>query len=284
MLTSAPAQDLISDALLAAYASLIYKQTGIRISPQKKVLLSNRIRRRLKVTNIATFEAYLAYLTKRTSRDPEWDAFLQEVTTHETYLFRDAVHWKWFREEYLPERIRAGETNSSPKKLRIWSAAASTGDEAATIACCIAERLPLLNQWDVKILGTDIGIGALEQARTAVFNDRSMRLVPEDLRRRFFNKVPDVAVWQAKPLLTDIMQFRQHNLIEPLSHEPFNVIFLKNVLIYFDQASKQKVMNHVARLLLPGGYLVAGAAEGISDLTRDFQRVQPWLFRKPEDK
>ena len=96
------AVEQVSDAQLSRYAELIYARTGIRVSPQKKLLLSNRLRRRLRSTGIKTFEEYYEHLKKLPPRDPEWDAFVQEITTHETYLFRDETQWEWFRNEYLP--------------------------------------------------------------------------------------------------------------------------------------------------------------------------------------
>lgn len=272
------ADSQISDELLARYATLIYDVTGIRISQQKKALLSNRLRRRLRDTGIASFEDYYAKLRRLPPTDREWDQFLQEITTHETYLFRDEAHWQWFHGTYLPEIAAAARLGKRPKTLRIWSAASSTGDEAFTIAACIASHLPGYEQWKIKILGTDIGIDALEQARAATFGERAMRLVPPDVRQRCFTAVG--SEWQAKPQLSAMTEFRRHNLLEPLTESPFDVIFLKNVLIYFDAPSKQVVMQHVKRLMKPGTYMVAGAAEGIADLVKDLKRHHPWLFSK----
>lgn len=265
----------VSDATLSRYAELIYQKTGIRVSPQKKTLLSNRLRRRLRQTGIKDFDEYFTHLKKLPPRDPEWDAFLQEITTHETYLFRDEVQWRWFQ-EYLRDREAGTE-----KRLRVWSAACSTGDEPVTIACCIAGCLPGYQQWKVSILGTDIGTGALEQARSGVFGERSMRLVPEDYRRRFFTKAKDAQIWQAKPALTSMISYRHHNLMEPLRESAFDLVFLKNVMIYFDTASKKQVLNHIRSVIRPGGLLVAGAAEGVADLVKDYIRIQPWLYRRP---
>ncbi len=270
----------VTDIELQRYADLIYRRTGVRISPQKKTLLSNRLRRRLKETGIRTYSDYYEYLIKLPPNHPEWDAFLQEITTHETYLFRDEVQWRWFREKFLPE-MAAAQTGPT-KTLRIWSAACSTGDEAFTAACCIAAALPDFRSWRITILGTDIGIGAVEQAKTAVFGERAMRLVPEDYKKRFFDKIPNAMVWRAKPILTGMTQFRQHNLMEPLRERPFDLVFLKNVLIYFDNASKQVVVKNVLDVLRPNGYLVVGPAEGVGDLLRDMKRSQPWLYQKQQ--
>lgn len=270
----------VNDAQLARYAKLIYARTGIRVSPQKKTLLSNRVRRRLRKTGIESFDEYLTHLKGLSPKDPEWDAFLQEITTHETYLFRDQSQWDWLRNSYLPESAAAARERGGKRSLRIWSAACSTGDEAYTIASCIAACLPNLSQWKITIQGTDIGVGAVEQAKSAVFGERAMRLVPPDYRRRFFTQAADAQVWQAKPILADMTRFRQHNLMDPLRDDPFDLVFLKNVLIYFDPTSKKQVVANVTAAVRPGGLLVAGAAEGIADMLKTFVRLQPWLFRR----
>ncbi len=273
--------DQVSDLEMTQYAKLIYERTGIRISPQKKTLLSNRLRRRLRETGLASFQAYLQDLRRRGLNDPEWDAFLQEITTHETYLFRDESQWDWFRNSFLTQVHAEAKAGSRPRQLRIWSAACSTGDEACTIAACIATSLPDYESWKITILGTDIGIGSLEAARNQVFNERAMRLVPEDIRRRHFRQLDGARCWQSKPSLASMMQFQQHNLLEPLRQRPFDLVFVKNVLIYFDTASKKTALTHIRGLLTPGGLIVAGAAEGVSDLLKDLERLQAWLFRRP---
>ncbi len=274
------AAEQVTDVLLARYAALIYRRTGIRVSPQKKTLLSNRLRRRLRETGIESFEAYYRHLSALPPGDPEWDAFLQEITTHETYLFRDEAQWRWFSRDYLAQKAEEGRAGAR-RVLRIWSAACSTGDEPVTIACCVAACLPNVERWNVHILATDIGKGALEQARAAAFGERAMRLVPEEYRRRFFTKAKDGPLWHARPVLTRMIVYRQHNLMEPLAGPPFDLVFLKNVLIYFDTESKKTVVRHLTAAIKPEGLLVTGAAEGVGDLLKGFVRLQPWLHRKP---
>jgi chemotaxis protein methyltransferase CheR len=273
--------DQVTDVQLARYAELIYVRTGIRVSPQKKALLSNRLRRRLRSTGIEGFEAYYQRLKGLPPQDPEWDAFLQEITTHETYLFRDQAQWDWLRNVYLPRCAASVQSSGGRACLRIWSAACSTGDEAFTAACCVAACMPAFAKWSVQILGTDIGIGAVEQAKTGGFGERAMGLVPDAYRRSYFTKAKNAGVWQAGPVLTRMVAFRQHNLLEPLREKPFDLVFLKNVLIYFDRDSKKRVMTNVQPMIRPGGMLVAGVAEGVTDLVRDLVRIEPWLYKRP---
>lgn len=272
--------DQVSDSLLNRYADLIYARTGIRVSPQKKTLLSNRLRRRLRSTGIESFERYYVHLKGLPDHDPEWNAFIQEITTHETFLFRDKSQWDWFQNEFLPNLTPADHQGIGAPSLRIWSAACSTGDEPFTMACCIAGRSEL-SRWHVRILATDIGVGALQQAKAGVFGERAMRLVPPTDRRRFFVKVPNAEAWQALPELSKMITFAQHNLLEPLHERAYDLVFLKNVLIYFNAQSKATAIRNICQAVRPGGWLVTGMAEGAVDFLREFRRVRPWLYQKP---
>jgi chemotaxis protein methyltransferase CheR len=272
----------VTDAELSRYASLIYERTGIRVSPNKKMLLSNRLRRRLRGTGIDGFESYYRYLKDLRPNHAEWDAFLQEITTHETYLFRDEHQWEWLRNAFLPATVAAARSDKGRPSLRIWSAACSTGDEAYTIACCVAAAMPNRLAWSIDILGTDIGVGAIEQARGGAFGERAMRLVPPEYRR-YFVRVKESWEWKAKPVLSGMTRFRQHNLMDLPAEKPFDLVFLKNVLIYFDAASKRTVLKNVGSVIRPGGLLVVGAAEGVGDLIKDYARVEPWLYQRPAD-
>ena len=162
-MTAVMTTEQVTDVQLSRYAKLIYDRTGIKISPQKKTLLSNRLRRRLKATGISGYDKYYQHLRQLSDDDLEWDLFLEEITTHETYLFRDDAQWKWFVDTYLPSLQAAVRNGERKQTLRIWSAACSTGDEAYTIASCVADRLINASQWKIEIVGTDIGVGALDR-------------------------------------------------------------------------------------------------------------------------
>jgi chemotaxis protein methyltransferase CheR len=203
------------------------------------MLLSNRLRRRLRQTQMSDFEAYYRHLKKLPPCDPEWDAFLQEITTHETYRFRDEAQWEWFRNDFLAEQSAKKQHLRDKRPLRIWSAACSTGDEATTAACCIAASLSNPSLWLVEILGTDIGAGALEQARSAVFGERAApgarRSQTAVLRQ---GEVPD----NGPPSLSGMIR-RQRS--SGAAGEALLTRSSQDVLIYFDAASKKTVLENV---------------------------------------
>lgn len=271
--------DQISDEQMARYIAMIYERTGIQISPAKKALVSNRLRKRMKANSVGCYDEYFALLKRCRQSDLEWQQFLQEITTHETYLFRDQAQWDWFRKVYLPEFKKSVLADRKTKSLRIWSAACSTGDEPYTIATCIAASRLFDTSWKIEVMATDIGIGALEAARKAVFNQRAMKNVPADLRARYFLSRSD-GLWTPRNELTKLIEFKQHNLMQPLSVSPFDLIIIKNVLIYFDVTSKKKVLSNIDRVLKPEGKLLSGPAEGISDLVGKYEREKTWLHCK----
>lgn len=261
---------------LDRYAKLIYDKVGIVVSPQKATLISNRIRRRLRATGIKNYDAYYDLLLNCRPDDPEWEQFLQEITTHETYLFRDQAHWDWLRTEFIREVVASHAAGKRKPIVRVWSAACSTGDEGATIACCLADGLPKTG-WKVDILGTDIGVKTVAQAERLAFGERAMRFVPNSFRKQYFETLVGGNMWTLKAPLRTMLRFRTHNLLDPLREPAFDLIVLKNVLIYFDAASKQRVLENVGRALAKDGYLVTGAAEGVGDLLGGMQSKQGWL-------
>jgi len=269
----------LSDAQLDRFAKLVYETVGVQITAQKRAMLSNRLRRRLRERDLSDFDDYYRLLMNTSRVSPEWDQFLQAVTTHETFLFRDQAQWTWFQQEFLPQRLAAAASNPSARKLRIWSAASSTGDEAFTIASSIAGALANPTTWNIEIYGTDIGIESIRHAQAATFGERAMKNVPELLRKRFFQCSADGTTWTALRQLRDWTRFERHNLLDPLRVAPFDLIFLKNVMIYFDGPTKQRVLEHICTAMVPGTLLATGASEAVSNLLSGFERIKPWLFR-----
>ena len=178
----------VTTVQLHQFAELIYQRTGIRLTSQKKMLLSNRLRRRLRETGIEDFGRVLSPSPAAAGRRPGVGRFSAGNHHARDLSVPRRAAMGVVPRVFLAQRAAAARQGKAPRSLRIWSAACSTGDEPVTAACCIAACLPDLAQWQIEILGTDIGRGALEQAKAAAFGPRAMRLVPEDFRRRFFTK------------------------------------------------------------------------------------------------
>lgn len=274
----------LSDELFAKFRELIYKVSGIRIPETKKVMVSNRIRRRLRATGLAGFTEYYAFLTTSSGLaggTPEMPLFLNAITTNETYFYRDIHHFDWLTTTFFPRIAEEGRLRKRPRTLRIWSAASSTGEELYSIAMRFLALRELFNGWAVTLLGSDLSGAALDAARLGVYDERAMRLVAPAERARYFEHDPKKQRWIVKDELRALASWKSHNLIRPIQDGSFDCVFIKNVLIYFDAQSKQSVTRHLIHSLAEGGYLVVGPTEGIYNMLEPLEKCQPWLYRRP---
>lgn len=261
----------IDDREFRLLRELIYAHTGIALGDHKRALVCARLARRLRRLRLKDYAAYYEHLIHNDPEERELMEMINAITTNKTDFFREPHHFKFLSENVLPA-FRAGHQ----RRIRIWSAAASSGEEAYSIAMTVAEALPL-GEFDVKILASDIDTNVLERAERGVYPMESVKNVPEALRARYLLRGTRNNDGQAsiKPLLKSIVRFRRLNLMEenwPM-HGPFDVIFCRNVLIYFDKETQRKLLHRFAALLRRGGYLMLGHAEAIHGYDTLFHAV-----------
>lgn len=260
------------------FRAFIYEQSGIKIGEGKVSLLSNRIRRRLKTCGFVDFEAYYRFLTSPEATG-ELEFFLDAITTNETFFFRTTAHFQWLSASFLPEVLAACHRGERPPALRFWSAACASGAEPFSIAICLAEHKLRLRDWSLNILGTDISEQQLAKAREAIFPSRSVASLSRDRLRRFLQPASD-DTWQVRPVIREMVELKQHNLMQPMPRHRFDCIFLCNVLIYFDRESKQMVVDNVTNALAEGGYLVTGPSEGLFEVLRGMRKHSACVYQK----
>jgi chemotaxis protein methyltransferase CheR len=269
----------LTEEVFAKFRALIYKVAGINIPVTKKVMVSNRLRRRLRATGIADFQEYYKFLTSPAGSN-ETPLFLNEITTNETYFYRDIHHFDWLNETFFPQIAEEGRLFKRSKTLRIWSAASSTGEELYSIALRLLPLRQLFVGWKITLLGTDLSAAALEAARAGSYDERAVRLVSQAERTRYFDHDPRTQRWTVKDELKSLMTWKSHNLLRPIQEEPFDCVFIKNVLIYFDIPSKQVVVPHLIKSLARGGYLVVGPTEGIYNMLEPLEKRRSWLYQR----
>ena len=264
----------ISDQEFALFQRLIYNIAGISLSEAKKVLLVGRLRKRLLAHGLGSFAEYYRMVSSPQHAD-ELQVMVDLLTTNETYFFREGKHFAFLRDAILPAR-RPGET------FRIWSAASSSGEEAYTMAMVLAEHMPGAN-WEV--FGSDISTQVLEKARAAVYPlERTEGIPPAYLAKYCLKGVRSQAgKLMVAPEIKKFVSFRQINLKEPVDSSvgSFDVIFLRNVMIYFDLETKQLVVNNLLPRLKPGGWFIVGHSESLNGIAQGLELQRPTIYRKP---
>jgi chemotaxis protein methyltransferase CheR len=254
---------------------LIYKTSGIYHSPGKLYLLVSRCARRMVALGIASPAAYMDRLASSATRDAELRLLLNEITIGESYMFRHPAQLDALRHVILPQ-ILQNKSAASPKRLRFWSAGCSTGEEPHTLAMfLLEEKDKLLAGWNCDILATDLNDNSLEIARAGVYGEYSLRNTSSELRQKYFTAVGEQKL-QANDLLKSLIRFERVNLSDDAKmaqSRGIDVVFCCNVLIYFDLASKRKVVQHFYSNLLPGGYFFLGHAESLFQVDDSFRLV-----------
>jgi chemotaxis protein methyltransferase CheR len=260
------------------FRELIYDSCGINLNESKEAMVSSRIAKRMRLLGITSHKEYLKYLLNDQNGD-ETIKFLDVISTNTTYFFREHTHFD-FLQQNINDLINEGQ-----KKIRIWCAAASTGEEPYTIAMIVhsaaANRLT-----DMKVLATDISTKVLHIANEGKYEIEKIEKVPVQLRQKYFiaQKESDKKFYYAKDTLKKIILFRRLNLSKPPfpMKGPLDLVFCRNVMIYFDKDVRQKLINEAYRLLKRGGYLITGLSESITGLQSNFKCIRPSVYKKME--
>lgn len=259
----------LSTETFQRFRKLIYEQTSIDMREGKHILVSNRLRKRVLALGLSGYDEYFRYLTEGREGAAELAHFIDAVSTNETYFYREPNHLVALRETILPQLV-AGK-----KRLCIWSAGCSTGEEPYTLAIVIEEDRQSLGGGRVDIIATDISSEVIGKAREAIYGHRSLRLVPPAVRDRWFTPLPDGS-FRVVERLRGQVEFRVHNLLkEPPPARCIDVIFCRNVMIYFDKATQRRLTDDCfANALDPRGYLCIGHAESLSGTSLRFRYVR----------
>lgn len=263
--------------------NLIYKETGMLFEDKKNYYISARVKHRMIETGSKSFDEYYQTLMFEPQRE-ELQKFIEEITINETYFFRDFPQLQGFAENVLPvyleKKRKAGDFT-----LRIWSAACSTGEEAYTLSIILQEMIPDFQRWKVEIKATDIDRNVLAHAKEGIYGERSMKDTPDIYRTKYFTQ--DGLHWQANKKLKEIIKFEQINFVDRMvmrTMRGYDFVLCRNVLIYFDDDSRRKVVNSLYDSLVPGGHLFLGHSESIGRITAAFEflNLEGFLcYRRP---
>jgi len=263
-------------------AQIIYDRSGIHFPEPKKYILESRLSHRLNELEITDFDQYIAYLTMGPYQMDEFQEMFNRITINETSFFRNDAQLNVFEQQILPELL---EARASTKRLRIWSAACSTGEEPFTLAMLLHRTLGVrFNDWHIEILGTDISEKALKVANSGTYNSYALRSTPPLIKSRYFTE--SGRDFQLSDSIRSMVNFERHNLKDRLAakrHGTWDVIFCRNVLIYFDDDMKRGVVSMFDNQLANDGTLFIGHSERIKDLTDSFEQLpipQGFCYKK----
>lgn len=272
---------VLTEEQFKRFQSLIYQHSGIRLDNRKQTLLRSRLQRRLRQIDLDDVDQYYRIVTNPKRKD-ELQALIDVVTTNETSFFRTESHFEWFSNTYLTDIARQAKRGDRTKTLRLWSAACSVGAEPYTLLFCLHDKRAAMETWTVDLLASDLCTESLGSAKTGQFSKRLIDSLDDGRTKRFFRQTDGIVPgYEIRPEFADRIEFFQHNLMKRLDRPPMDCIFLRNVLIYFDEASKQKVLTNMVNALVPGGFLVIGPSEGIFGLENPLTKISTFLYQKP---
>ncbi|MFZ5645355.1 MAG: CheR family methyltransferase [Bacillota bacterium] len=261
-------------------SQLLYQRCGINITEQKRSLVMERLQKTLRMGQFPSFKAYYQHVIS----DPSGKALahmVDKLSTNHTFFFRETDHYDFLRIRVLPQLVESFQKRGS-RKIRIWSAGCSSGEEAYTAAMVISDFFGSgLSGWDIGILATDISVSALEKARLGLYKSGQLDCIPPNYRLRYF-KQAGKETWSILPEIQDMILFRRLNLMN--ESYPFkglfHVIFCRNVMIYFDNTTQQRLINRLHLYTEPGGYLFVGHSESFSQYRSLYKYVQPAIYQK----
>ncbi len=277
----------ISDYEFDVLKDIMYKRTGVFLRETKKALVISRLRKRLLELGLSTFAEYISLL--RAPGSPEGDIFVNAITTNETNFYRHPKQFDYLSAHVLPE-LRDVKTKIGQKTIRIWSAACSTGEEPYTIAMICQEFFMSDKSWDVRIYASDINSEVLNYAKKGEYSERSVRELPEHLLEKYFQHKEFETTYgkEKKYLLSDnimkLVQFQRHNLLTSFRQKYIDVVFFRNVMIYFGTESKEDVLRKIHAIMSPGGYLFISLSENLPYKGMGFEFLTLGVHRRLDDK
>jgi chemotaxis protein methyltransferase CheR len=264
----------LSDEEFNRLRNFIRDMTGIYFADNKKYLVESRIQKRLEFLGFSSYSEYIDFLKYSPSRNEELKTLCNLITINETYFFRDEAQLKAFEEKIMPELIQNKPMNGL-RRIRIWSAACSSGEEPYTLGMIFLEKIkPRFPDVQVEIVGTDINTAVLEVARKGVYKLYSVRNIPDNYLKKYFKE--ESGLFYINEELKRFTRFEHLNLVDKfqmMRMRNFDVIFLRNVLIYFDVESRRQVISSVYDSLNRGGYLIVGYSESLRGITKAFKVV-----------
>jgi len=272
---------MLTDSEFQKFSSYVYDKCGINLHEGKKELVKARLGRILRQRDFRSFRKYYDYVVNDKSGH-ELILLLDSISTNLTYFFRELQHFDFLRAKALPEivKIKAPSRNNC---LRFWSAGCSSGEEAYSIAIAVSEVLHNREKWQIKILATDLSTKVLATASTGIYEKKKIDSIPYELRKRYFQKGDNrwKGYFRVKQEVRKNISFQRLNFRKEFHFNvPFDVIFYRNVMIYFNNPTKEALIGKLFQNLSNGGYLFIGHAESLTGIKHHLKYIQPSVYQK----
>lgn len=264
----------LTDKQFERVSRIVYDHAGINLKKGKEALVKARLAKRMRALGIRSIDDYMKFLETDKNRN-ELDFMIDVMTTNKTNFFREPAHFDYLKSRILPE--------ITGRKMRLWSAACSSGEEPFSMAILLREVIPDIDLKDILILATDISRQMLGKAKLAQYTEACVRDIPPDILHRHFTRFKSggETVYRVNDNVRGLIRLAWLNLMDSWPMKgPFDVIFCRNVMIYFDRRTQQKLVNRFYTLLRPGGHLFVGHSEGLTAITHDFKYIRPATYRK----
>lgn len=266
----------LTDSEFLSFVEYMHKNYGIDLS-KKRILIEGRLSNLIEKKGMKSFSQYLESIKKNNKE--EITMLINKLTTNYTYFYREESHFKYLKDFILPFE----EKNNKLKILNIWSAGCSSGEEPYTLAMVIDDYFKFTGlQWKIQILASDISENVLSKAREGIYTEEAIKNLPESYKKRYFQKTND-GKYQVVPEIKKYVTFKVFNLMEPIAAKnKFDVIFCRNVMIYFNAETKMNIVNKFYDATKPGGYLMIGHAETIQRNKSKYLYINPAIYKKEE--
>lgn len=267
----------LTDKEFRLFQKFIYETTGINLNDSKRLLLIGRLSKRLRARELDRFIDYYEYLQSSAERDQELIQLINAITTNKTDFFREITHFEYLKGHILPAIRARGQRN-----LRVWCAASSTGEEPYSLAMVIHDFFDGAPGLDIKLLATDLDTNVLELGRQGVYDPARVKDVPAYYRRKYVIPAPDGNKVRMHEALRSMISFKRLNLMQPRFpfRKGFDIIFCRNVIIYFKKEDRPLLINRFREVLREDGYLVLGHSESLLNETQGFKAVANTIYLK----
>lgn len=268
-------------------AEFIYRTCGIKLPAAKRTMLEARLSKRLRLLGLKGYDAYCDYLFSESGMQDELVSMIDLVTTNKTEFFRESPHFDYLARHAVPDLIRRHGAGMQ-RTFVIWSAGCSTGEEPYTLAMVLSELALVHRGFKFQILATDISTRVLDAAKNAIYDEERVGPVPDALKRKYLlrGKGEKAGLYRVVPELRELVRFRRLNFMDGDfgMREPMDVIFCRNVIIYFDRTTQERLLKRFCGHLIDGGYLFMGHSETVHGMDLPVQPVAPTVYQKGSRK